>query len=148
MNYIKLFVANRKGLGWSVGFWERERAMELNIKTAACLCCVCPLTLSRLLLSSVLDYGSPLVYVITKTFNWVWQLRPALDMLNIFEYVSLTSAKVVELVFVISTVSCTHFWYYVFFVFTKKVADKSDSVRYSGKRKDDLVHLSWGFYIH
>lgn len=148
MNYIKLFVANRKGLGWSVGFWERERAMELNIKTAACLCCVCPLTLSRLLLSSVLDYGSPLVYVITKTFNWVWQLRSALDMLNIFEYVSLTSAKVVELVFVISTASCTHFWYYVFFVFTKKVADKSDSVRYSGKRKDDLVHLSWGFYIH
>lgn len=69
-------------------------------------------------------------------------------MLNIFEYVSLTSAKVVELVFVISTASCTHIWCYVFFVFTKKVADKSDSVRYSGKRKDDLVHLSWGFYIH
>lgn len=99
MNYIKLFVANRKGLGWSVGFWERERAMELNIKTAACLCCVCPLSLSRLLLSSVLDYGSPLVYVITKTFNWVWQLRPALDTLNIFEYVFLTSAEVVELCF-------------------------------------------------
>lgn len=55
-------------------------------------------------------------------------------MLNIFEYVSLTSAEVVELVFVISTASCTHVWYYVFFVFTKKVADKSDSIRYKRKR--------------
>lgn len=51
-----------------------------------------PLSLSGLLHGCVLDYGTPLFYVITKASNSIWQLRPGLGTLSCssFEYSSLS----------------------------------------------------------
>lgn len=74
---------------WSVRFWEREITGE----AVAWLHYECPLSL-WLLHGSVLDYGSPLLYVITNTSNSVWQLWPGLKTLNSYIFVYLSASFV------------------------------------------------------
>lgn len=81
---------------WSVGFWKRA-----IIREAAAWLYYCPSSL-RLLHGSVLDYGSPLLYVITKAPNSLWQLWPGLKAPSSFVFVCLSARFVAVKSFALS----------------------------------------------
>lgn len=87
--------------------WEREITRD----AASWLHFECPLSL-WLLHGSILDYGSPLLCVITKASNSVWQLWPGLKTLNsyIFVYISARFISVKSYAISLSHIfqSCLH----------------------------------------